>query len=368
MTTPNQPGWYDDPLDPNAQRYWDGNDWTPHRQRKPASGFGQPSMRPTQQPGVPTQPADMPAEPDAGATQVVPTQPPPPPGPPSSMPTQQVHLPPPPAMPPQQVHLPPPPAMPPPPPPPSGPPSSMPTQQVHLPPPPSGGYRQQPPPPPPPGMQGQQGHPYPPPGMQPPPPPNYQYGGPDYQYGGPGQPGGMHPGQAPQAWNSPPPGAQPGAGQMASDGLASVKGVAAKLSVTAWLLYGGFVVALIATFCPAATVTYHLFGAALHSADVSFNGPARIVAFLVLAGAAWLAWPTISGTPVSVGRAAGLSVAVLLLIGLCLAWFVSVSSNNRGDSSTGVSVSPGFGLLLYAAAVVVIAVGVGLVWARRTKT
>jgi len=38
MTTPLQPGWYDDPQDPNAQRYWDGQDWTPHRQRKSVSG------------------------------------------------------------------------------------------------------------------------------------------------------------------------------------------------------------------------------------------------------------------------------------------------------------------------------------------
>jgi uncharacterized membrane protein len=37
MTTPLPPGWYDDPQDPNAQRYWDGQDWTPHRQRKPLS-------------------------------------------------------------------------------------------------------------------------------------------------------------------------------------------------------------------------------------------------------------------------------------------------------------------------------------------
>ncbi|WP_083746416.1 DUF2510 domain-containing protein [Mycobacterium terramassiliense] len=35
MTSPNQPAWYDDPQDPNAQRYWDGQGWTPHRQRKP---------------------------------------------------------------------------------------------------------------------------------------------------------------------------------------------------------------------------------------------------------------------------------------------------------------------------------------------
>jgi Protein of unknown function (DUF2510) len=36
MTTPNQPGWYDDSDDPNALRYWDGKDWTPLRQPKPA--------------------------------------------------------------------------------------------------------------------------------------------------------------------------------------------------------------------------------------------------------------------------------------------------------------------------------------------
>jgi Protein of unknown function (DUF2510) len=33
MTTP-EPGWYDDPENSNAQRYWDGQNWTPHRQRK----------------------------------------------------------------------------------------------------------------------------------------------------------------------------------------------------------------------------------------------------------------------------------------------------------------------------------------------
>ena len=47
MTTP-QPGWYDDPHDSNAQRYWDGQDWTPHRQRKPISRTTPPPVpRPT---------------------------------------------------------------------------------------------------------------------------------------------------------------------------------------------------------------------------------------------------------------------------------------------------------------------------------
>lgn len=35
MTTSTPPGWYDDPQDINGQRYWDGQAWTPHRQRKP---------------------------------------------------------------------------------------------------------------------------------------------------------------------------------------------------------------------------------------------------------------------------------------------------------------------------------------------
>jgi hypothetical protein len=37
MTMSMPPGWYDDPQDANGQRYWDGQAWTPHRQRKPPS-------------------------------------------------------------------------------------------------------------------------------------------------------------------------------------------------------------------------------------------------------------------------------------------------------------------------------------------
>jgi uncharacterized membrane protein len=73
VTTLDQPGWYDDPNDPNAQRYWDGQDWTPHRQRKPIS-------QPAQRPGVPQQPP--PPQPDPGypAPAAFPTQLPPTPG------------------------------------------------------------------------------------------------------------------------------------------------------------------------------------------------------------------------------------------------------------------------------------------------
>ncbi|MDF1901577.1 DUF2510 domain-containing protein [Mycolicibacterium smegmatis] len=32
------PGWYNDPADPGAARYWDGHRWTDHRQPHPPNG------------------------------------------------------------------------------------------------------------------------------------------------------------------------------------------------------------------------------------------------------------------------------------------------------------------------------------------
>jgi hypothetical protein len=46
MTSSNGAGWYDDPNDSSAQRYWDGQEWTPHRQRKQSSGSVQPPVAP----------------------------------------------------------------------------------------------------------------------------------------------------------------------------------------------------------------------------------------------------------------------------------------------------------------------------------
>lgn len=43
MMTPREPDWYDDPDDPNAQRWWDGQDWTPHRRRKPRPASAPPN-------------------------------------------------------------------------------------------------------------------------------------------------------------------------------------------------------------------------------------------------------------------------------------------------------------------------------------
>ncbi len=70
MTTPHQPGWYDDPQDANAQRYWDGQDWTPHRQRKPAARQAQ---EPVESTPPPPPPPNVPPPPPT------PNMPPPPP-------------------------------------------------------------------------------------------------------------------------------------------------------------------------------------------------------------------------------------------------------------------------------------------------
>lgn len=77
MTTPDQPGWYDDPQDPNALRYWDGHNWTPHRERKPVARAAPQPVAP--QPVIPSPgplaPSAVPPPPQA--------QWPPPPGPPA---------------------------------------------------------------------------------------------------------------------------------------------------------------------------------------------------------------------------------------------------------------------------------------------
>jgi Protein of unknown function (DUF2510) len=68
MTTPTQPGWYDDPNNSNAQRYWDGQGWTPHRRRNP-----------TAQPASPPAQAQTPVTPTAPPPPAPPNLPPPPP-------------------------------------------------------------------------------------------------------------------------------------------------------------------------------------------------------------------------------------------------------------------------------------------------
>ncbi|WP_211284725.1 hypothetical protein, partial [Mycobacterium alsense] len=186
-----------------------------------------------------------------------------------------------------------------------------------------------------------------------------------YSPGAPQGPGGP-PQPPPPQWS--PPGAQaPGGGApMPQDGLAAVKDVAGKVSVTGWIVLGGLVVTVIAIFLPFATVSFKLFGETLGSHDVSANGAAKIVVVVLAALAGWLAYPALTGTQMAVARLIAVSVVVGLLGALTFVWFNTVSSEN--DKGEGiVDLTPGFGLMLYALAVVVTAVGVVRLWIDRSK-
>lgn len=139
------------------------------------------------------------------------------------------------------------------------------------------------------------------------------------------------------------------------------------MSVAAWVVLGGLVVTVIASFLPFAKVSIKLFGKTLSSHEVSANGTAKFVIVVLAAAAAVLAFPALSGSQAAVGRLIGLSVVVGLLGALTFVWFNGVSSRN--DEGEGfVDVTPGFGLMVYGAAVVVTAVGVVMLWIDRSKT
>lgn len=84
MTSSIQPDWYDDPEDAGAQRYWDGQTWTPHRRRKPPSqqSPAPPPPQPTSVP-APAAPSEFPPP-----SQPAPPIPPTPQQPPSWAPPQ----------------------------------------------------------------------------------------------------------------------------------------------------------------------------------------------------------------------------------------------------------------------------------------
>ncbi|ORV89874.1 hypothetical protein AWC11_13470 [Mycobacterium interjectum] len=153
---------------------------------------------------------------------------------------------------------------------------------------------------------------------------------------------------------------------MASDGLATVKGFAGKMSVTAWIVLGGLVVTVISTFLPFATESIKLFGETLGSHEVPANGAAKFVVIVLVALAVFLALPALSGSQLAAGRLIGLSVVVGLLAVLTLVWFNTVSTeNNKGEGV--VELTPGLGLMLYGVAVLVTAVGVVRLWIERSK-
>jgi hypothetical protein len=175
---------------------------------------------------------------------------------------------------------------------------------------------------------------------------------------------------------------QPHSGDVAPPDVPA-KGIGARISVAAGLLFGGFVIAAIALFLPWATVSVDSpLGGNLYTVDASpFKGGWSFLILLVIAGAAWLAWPTVSGSQMSFKRLTGLTAAVgaqiiCLLIGI-VGYANGVAEKGKamasfgastGEELTGLHVSIGFGLVLYAAAVVAITVGAVRVWIRRSRT
>lgn len=187
-----------------------------------------------------------------------------------------------------------------------------------------------------------------------------------------GQAAGTPVGPPPPVWPAGSPVTQPVAGQTAADGLATVRGLVAKVSVTAGLLYGGLVFAAIGIFLPWGTATAEVLGQAFLSHDISVPGWLMFVVVLMIAAAAWLAWPALSGSSVPNNHRIGLTVVVGLLVGVfvigVLHFLDAAPDKGVGGEAAGVDLSVGSGLVLYPVAVIAIAGGVVRLWMHRSKT
>jgi hypothetical protein len=272
MTTPNEPGWYGDPNDSNAERYWDGQDWTPHRQRKSAS--------PAAAPPPPSSPAPPPVS-----------------------------------------SLPPPVTAPPPPPP-----AAAPTQPAYVAPPPF-----------------------------------------DHS-SGTAQAVDASPQLPTPAWPLAPSTRSPTQGPAVPyGGVAGARNVVGKFSIAAWLLVGGLVATVIATFFPYATVSANVLGSTVFALEVSLDGTSRFVVVALVVASAVVALPAFTASATAVWRLITLSALVGMLAVLMVIWFSNVSSQNA-ELQGAVDVSPGFGLLLYGAGVCFTAAGVIRLWMLHSRT
>lgn len=273
MNTPNQGGWFDDPEDPNAQRYWDGENWAPYRQRKPAT----PPARPPQSPVAPPPRSFQPPP--------VPSAPPPPPS--------------------------------------------------HAFPPPVGS------PLPPSGQTALPASTLPPP-MSPP----------------------------PQASPPGPYAAGAGGGPLSPENLAAIKvALTNKPSGTGVLLYIGLIVTAISVFLAWETITVStdLLGTQMDLASAA-RGTSTGFRFVILAAivvAAWLAWPVLARTSMSMNHLLGLSAIVGLMVLSVPLFFLAFVDN---DPESGTTSSYDFGLYLYTAAVIAVAVGAVRVWIDRSRS
>lgn len=156
---------------------------------------------------------------------------------------------------------------------------------------------------------------------------------------------------------------------MGSGGPAGARGLATRIPVAAWLLYGGFVVAAISVFLP--WVKASALGLISKNAS-PLEGVWLVVPIVIIAGAAWLAWPLLTGSQLATNRLIGLTVSagvlmILLVIGYW-GYMSAVSERNKDpDVKDVVDVSVGPGLLMYTAAIVAIVVAIVQLWINQSK-
>jgi hypothetical protein len=154
--------------------------------------------------------------------------------------------------------------------------------------------------------------------------------------------------------------------------ITAIKDLATRVPPAAWTLYAGLIVAaLAAIFLPFATVTQSVMGMAVMSQSVPVPVAGKFIVFLVVAAAAFLAWPIVSRSEIPVSRMSLLSIAVGLLAAFGVLVVVTndiLTSPSADDALIGADISPGFGLIMYGIAVIATATGVLMAWAHRLGT
>lgn len=183
---------------------------------------------------------------------------------------------------------------------------------------------------------------------------------------------------APQSWSPPPPAAPqypapPGypapGGQTFGNAQAGFTAGLAKVPLGAWLLFGGFVVAVISLFFPLVTAN---FNGQTGSASFWSEGGVVYVIFLLLVAGAVLSVTTFVRPQSQRRTLIGLTVLIsLLAIQVIYNWttYDSQMAEVKRDNPdiSDVNFSPGFGLFLYTAAIVFLAVRIVMYWTGRSK-
>jgi len=146
----------------------------------------------------------------------------------------------------------------------------------------------------------------------------------------------------------------------------NVGSIVKRMSVTAWLITAGAVVAAVSSFFPWAQGTLSDGVGDSYTQTVTMGGVGRFLVVAIAVATVVLSLPLLAGTPFSRSRKIGLTVLVgvfTLLVGL---WAASAVSSGKAQGLTNATA--GFGTVLCILAVVAIWTGVILAWTAKSKT